>query len=275
MLWACPAVCGMSNAGTKHLRSSRGWRTWLLQLCALIAPNLGQSQDMGAAGAAAEPCRGWQNQPRSAGSPGPECLSLRGGMFISPHLESGHGVCPLPEVTAWLCRARPLKQHKANDPSLASTPRFCTSKELKLGLGFCQLAVPPCSSATREVPRAPHRATAEASSPDGARIWQLPVGFALLLPASPSARRTLLYGETLAGSIPICLRQGFPAAAAGEVIAVPWTCPGLGTGGTCHRSPPVPFGCGDTPQPMPAWPPAPRAAACSGTPRGAVGGHPG
>lgn len=48
-----------------------------------------------------------------------------------------------------------------------------------------------------------------------------------------------LYGETLAGSIPACLSQGFLAAAAGGVIAVPWMCPELGTEGMCHMSPPV------------------------------------
>lgn len=162
------------------------------QLCAPIALSLGQSWGNGAAGAVAQPCREWQNQPCSAGSLGPEHLSLRGGMFISPHLESGHGVCPFPEVTARLCQARPLKECKANGPGLAETPRFCTSKELKLGLGFCQLAVPPCSSATWEVPSVlpcpPHRAAAEApwgcrhhrpvSVPgSGSGWWDLPFCF--------------------------------------------------------------------------------------------------
>ena len=57
--------------------------------------------------------------PHSAGCLGPERLSLRGGMFISPHLESGHGVCPFPEVTARLCQAQPLNERKANGLGLA------------------------------------------------------------------------------------------------------------------------------------------------------------
>lgn len=35
---------------------------------------------------------------------GLERLSLQGGMFICPHLELDHGVCPFPEVTAQLCQ---------------------------------------------------------------------------------------------------------------------------------------------------------------------------
>lgn len=68
------------------------------------------------------------------------------------------------------------------------------------------------------------------------------------------------------------LSQGFLAAAAAEGIAVPWTCPGLGTEGTCHMRPSVPFGCGDTA--IHAWLPAPQlpAQAPHGKLRGRGGG---
>lgn len=73
-------------------------------LCPNI-PSPGQSRGRGVARAAAQPCLRWQNWPHSAGSLGPERLSLQGGMFISPLLELGHGVCPFSEVTAQLCQA--------------------------------------------------------------------------------------------------------------------------------------------------------------------------
>lgn len=135
----------------------------------------------------------------------------------------------------------------------------------------------PALSTPRGSSRGSLEPPALAPSPDDARIWQLLVGFAFLLPASLSARCTLLfiklYRETLAGSIPACLSLLGSSCWRGDGCAT--DVPRAGHRGDMSHESPCPPRCSDTLKPVPAWLPAPQAAACSGTPRGAVGGHPG
>lgn len=113
---------------------------------------------------------------------------------------------------------------------------------------------PPSCLVHPEVPWGfQHRPT---PSPDGARIQQLPVGFALLLPASPSGTSQVAVYKAVRrnlGWIHPCLPQPGSSCRRGDCRAVDlsWA----GDRGDMSTSPSVPFGCNDTPRPMPGCQP--------------------
>lgn len=162
-----------------------------------------------------------QDVYKSPSGVGPRCLSLY----------RGHSPA-LPRPT--------LKGTQSKRPQLGLKPMFLYKQTARVGVGVLSAG---CASLLLRHPGGPlrpalstHGGSSRGSlglpapappSPDGARIQQLPVGFALLLPASPSGTSQVAVYKAVRrnlGWIHPCLPQPGSSCWRGDCCAmdVPW-----------------------------------------------------